>query len=116
MIQLMQALFSTMTETTQQPMTDFRRLCLEAEEKNELDAAPVIEGDDRQQPGNPYADEIRRLEAEYGPFVEGMHITVELKKLLEICPRKRRRKDAYRVLQKTLNEIGVTLNIKSRKK
>ena len=116
MIQLMQALFSTMTETTQQPMTDFRRLCLEAEEKNELDAAPVIEGDDRQQPGNPYADEIKRLEAEYGPFASGMCITVELQKLLEICVRKRRRKDAYRGLQKELSNMGVTLNIKSRKK
>ena len=104
-----------MTETTQQPMTDFRRLCLEAEEKNELDAAPV-EGDDRQQPGNPYADEIKRLEAEYGPFANGMSITVELKKLLEICVRKRRRKDAYRGLQKELSNMGVTLNIKSRKK
>ena len=110
----MQALFSTMTETTQQPMTDFRRLCLEAEEKNELDAAPG-DMDDGQQPGNPYADEIKKLEAEYVPFANGMSITVELKKLLEICPRKRRRRDAYHSLQKTLNEMGVTLNIKSRK-
>ena len=115
MIQLLQALFSVMPETAQQPVTDFRRFCLEAEEKNELDAAPA-DMDDVQQPGNPYADEIKKLEAEYGPFAEGMSITVELKKLLEICPRKRRRKDAYRVLQKTLNEMGVTLNIKSRKK
>ena len=115
MIQLMQALFSTMPETAQQPMTDFRRSCLEAEESKELDAAPN-NMDDGQQPGDPYTDEIKILEAEYGPFANGMSITVELKKLLEICPRKRRRKDAYRVLQKTLNEMGVTLNIKSRKK
>ena len=114
MIQLMQALFSTMTETTQQPMTDFRRLCLEAEEKNELDAAPGDIGDG-QEPGDPYADEIKRLEAEYGPFANGMSITVELKKILEICPRRRRRKDAYRNLQKTLDEMGVTLKIKSQK-
>lgn len=114
MIQLMQALFSTMTETVQQPTTDFRKLCLETEKKNELDAAPD-NMDDGQQPGNPYADEIKRLETEYGPFANGMSITVELKKLLEICPRRRRRKDAYRNLQKTLNEMGVTLIIKSRK-
>lgn len=114
MIQLLQALFSVMPETTQQPMTDFRRLCLEAEEKNELDAAPA-DMDDGQQSVDPYADEIKRLEAEYGPFANGMCITVELKKLLEICPRRRRRKDAYRYLQKTLNEMGVTLNIKSQK-
>lgn len=114
MIQLMQALFSTMPETAQQPMTDFRRSCLEAEEKNELDAAPG-NMDDGQQPGDPYADEIKRLEAEYGPFANGMCITVELKKLLEICPRRRRRKDAYHNLQKTLDEMGVTLKIKSQK-
>lgn len=110
----MQALFSTMPETTQQPMTDFRRLCLEAEENKEKDAAPG-DMDDGQQPGNPYADEIKKLEAEYGPFANGMCITVELKKLLEICPRRRRRKDAYRYLQKTLDEMGVTLIIKSQK-
>lgn len=114
MIQLMQALFSTMTETTQQPMTDFPRLSLEAEEKNELDAAPGDMGDG-QKLGDPYAGEIKRLEAEYGPFANGMSITVELKKLLEICPRRRRRKDAYRNLQKTLDEMGVTLKIKSQK-
>ena len=114
MIQLMQALFSTMPETTQQPVTDFRRLCLEAEGKSEFNAAPD-DMDDGQQPVDPYADEIKRLEAEYGPFANGMCITVELKKLLEICPRRRRRKDAYRNLQKTLDEMGVTLKIKSQK-
>ena len=115
MIQLLQALFSVMPKTAQQPMTDFRRLCLEAEKKNELDAAPDYM-DDGQQPGDPYADEIKRLEAEYGPFSSGMCITVELQKLLEICVKKRRRKDAYRGLQKELSNMGVTLNIKSRKK
>ena len=114
MIELMQALFSTMTETVQQPMTDYRRLCLEAEGKSELDVAPV-DMDNGQQPENPYAGEIKRLEDEYGPFANGMSITVELKKLLEICPRKRRRRDAYHSLQKTLDEMGVTLNIKSQK-
>ena len=113
-VELMQALFSTMQETVQQPMIDIRRSCLEAKRKNELDAAPR-DMDDGQQPGDPYADEIKRLEAEYGPFANGMSITVELKKLLEICPRRRRRKDAYRDLQKTLDEMGVTLNIKSQK-
>lgn len=114
MIQLLQALFSVMPETAQQPMTDFRRLCLEAEENKEKDAAPG-DMDDGQQPVDPYTDEIKKLEAEYGPFANGMCITVELKKLLEICPRRRRRKDAYRYLQKTLDEMGVTLNIKSQK-
>ena len=110
----MQALFSTMPETTQQPMTDFRRLCLEADEKNKLDAAPD-DMDDGQQPGNPYADEIKRLEAEWGPLIEGQHLTVQLQDLLVLLPRARRRIDAYNGLVKELANRGVTLTIKSRK-
>ena len=113
MIQLMQALFSTMPETVQQPVTDFRRLCLEAKNKK-LDAAPV-DMDDGQQPGNPYADEIKRLEAEYGPLIEGQHLTVQLQDLLAIIPRARRRITAYNGLVKELANRGVTLIIKSRK-
>ena len=105
-VELMQALFSTLQGTAHQPMTDYRRFCLEAEGKSELNAAPA-DMDNGQQPENPFAGEIKRLEAEYGPFANGMSITVELKKLLEICPRKRRRKDAYRSLQNALNNIGV---------
>ena len=60
MYQLMQALFSTMTETAQQPMTDFRRLCLEAEEKDELDAAPS-NMDDGHEPSDPYAGNLKIL-------------------------------------------------------
>ena len=113
MIQLMQALFSTMTETVQQPMTDFRRLCLEAE-KNELDAAPV-DMDDGQQSEDPYADEIKRLEVKYGPLIEGQHLTVQLQDLLALVHRARRRIDAYNGLVKELANRGVTLTIISRK-
>ena len=113
-VELMQALFSTMQETEQQPMTDFRRLCLEAEENNELDAAPY-NMDDEQQPENPYAGEIKRLEAEYGPLMEGQHLTVQLQDLLVLLPRARRRITAYNGLAKELANRGVTLTIKSRK-
>ena len=99
----MQALFSVMPETAQQPMTDFRRLCLEAEENKEKDAAPG-DMDDGQQPGNPYADEIKRLGTE-----------VQLQDLLAIIPRARRRITAYNGLVKELANRGVTLTIKSRK-
>ena len=114
MIQLLQALFSVMPETAQQPMTDFRRLCLEAEESKELDAAPN-NMDNGQQPGDPYTDEIKRLEAEYGPLIEGHHLTVQLQDLLAIIPRARRRITAYNGLVKGLANRGVTLIIKSRK-
>jgi hypothetical protein len=113
----MQALFSTMTEKVEQPMTDFRRLCLEAEGKNELDTTPVVEGDDGQ-PEDPYAGEIKKLEDalfDGHPLVSGSCINITLQELLKICPRKRRRKDSFQGLQKSLNKMGVTLNIKSRK-
>ena len=114
MIQLLQALFSVMPKTAQQPMTDFRRLCLEVEESKELDAEPA-DMDDGQQPGNPYADEIKRLGSEYGPLIEGQHLTVQLQDLLAIIPRARRRITAYNGLVKELANRGVTLTIKSRK-
>ena len=95
-------------------MTDFRRLCLEAEEKKELDAAPA-DMDDGQQPENPYAGEIMRLEDEYGPLIEGQHLTVQLQDLLALVHRARRRIDAYNGLVKELANRGVTLTIKSRK-
>ena len=110
----MQALFSTMQETEQQPMTDFRRLCLEAEENKEKDAA-TDDMDGGQQPGNPYADEIKKLEAEYGPFAEGMCITVQLQDMLSLIPKKRKRIDTYRGLIQDLANRGVTLKIISRK-
>ena len=114
MIQLMQALFSTMTETVQQPMTDFRRLCLEAEGKSEMNAAPA-DMDDGQQPDNPFASEIMRLEDKYGPLMEGQHLTIQLQDLLVLIPRARKRIDAYKGLIKELANRGVTLTIKSRK-
>lgn len=114
MIQLLQALFSVMPETAQQPMTDFRKLCLEAEESKELDAAPN-NMDDGQQPGDPYAGDIKRLGTEYGPLIKGQHLTVQLQDLLAIIPRARRRITAYNGLVKELANRGVTLTIKSRK-
>lgn len=116
-VELMQALFSVMPETAQQPMTDFRRLCLEAEEKSEFNAAPD-DMDDGQQPVDPYADEIKKLKNalfDGQPLVSGACINITLQELLKICPRKRRRKDSFQGLQKSLNKMGVTLNIKSRK-
>lgn len=114
MIQLLQALFSVMPKTAQQPVTDFRRLCLEAEGKSELDAEPA-DLDHGQQSVDPYADEIKRLEAEYGPLIEGQPLTVQLQDLLALVPRARRRIDAYNGLVKDLANRGVTLTIKSRK-
>ena len=62
-----------------------------------------------------YADEIKKLEAKYGPLIEGQHLTVQLQNLLALVPRARRRIDAYNGLVKELANRGVTLTIKSRK-
>ena len=81
----------------------------EAKEKSEC--APV--GKVKQ---NPLTEDIKRLEAEYGHLTEGMSLTVELKHLLVLCPRSRRRKDAYKKLQNVLHrDRGVILTIKSQK-
>ena len=81
----------------------------EAQEKSEC--APV--GKVKQ---NPLTEDIKRLEAEYGHLTEGMSLTVELKHLLVLCPRSRRRKDSYKKLQKVLlRDKGVVLTIKSQK-
>lgn len=91
------------------PVKDVSAPIPEAQEKSEC--APVVEVKQ-----DSITDDIERLETEYGPFYEGMAITVELKRLLLLCPRSRRRKDAYKKLQKVLlRERGVQLTIKSQK-
>ena len=81
----------------------------EAKEKSEC--APVVEVKQ-----DSITADIKRLEDEYGPFEEGMELTVELKRLLVLCPRSRRRKDAYKKLQNVLHrDRGVILTIKSQK-
>ena len=80
---------------------DKRTILPEAHEKCVKSAASV----------DSIADDIKRLEAEYGPFTDGMSLTVELKHLLVFCPRSRRRKDAYKKLRKELlREKGGNLN------
>ncbi len=81
----------------------------EAQEKSECAPVEEVKQDS-------ITADIKRLEAEYGPFEEGMELTVELKHLLVLCPRSRRRKDSYKKLQKLLlRDKGVILTIKSQK-
>ena len=62
-----------------------------------------------------FSDDIKTLEGIYGDL-HGKTITVELLDLLEICPRERRRADAYRGLCKELLEAyQCTLNVVSKK-
>ena len=108
--QLVQAMFSSMGETWRQPKPDYRTVQAKTEEKSELSAASVK--------GDPYADDIHRLEDALNggrPFEKGSCIEITLKDLLQIVERKRRRVDAYRGLVSRLNKMGVTLTITSNK-
>ena len=77
-------------------------------EKSSIIAKPVPEK---------YKKDIETLRAIYGAaFSTGLCIEVTLKELLEICPRERKRTDAYTGLVSYLSkELGITLIIKSQK-
>ena len=64
----------------------------------------------------PFLSDIRALVDNYGPLYQGMIIETDLQTMLEICPRQRRRSDAYNSLVNYLGrEHGVTLLIHSKK-
>ena len=113
MIQLLQAMFSSMAQTWHGQTMDVRAAIHEAQKEKSINSAPSVKGDD------PYADDIHRLEDALNggrPFEKGSCIDITLQELLQIIPRKRRRIDAYRGLQRALSERrGVTLRIKSNK-
>ena len=64
-----------------------------------------------------YKKDVEALQSKYGDaFKTGFCIEVTLKELLEICPRERKRTDAYTGLISFLKgKMGITLNIKSKK-
>ena len=112
MIQLLQAMFSSMAETWHGPTMDARAAIPEAQPEKSVNSAPSVNGDD------PYADDIHRLEDalnEGHPLDNGRCIEITLQDILQIIPRARRRVDAYRGLVSRLNKMGVTLTINSQK-
>lgn len=64
-----------------------------------------------------YKKDVEALRKRYGEnFKTGLCIEITLKELLEICPRERRRTDAYTGLISFLKgKMGITLTIKSQK-
>ena len=112
MIQLLQAMFSSMAETWHGSTVDVRAAIPEAQPEKSVNSAPSVKGDD------PYADDIHRLEDALNdghPLDNGRCIEITLQDLLQIIPRKRRRIDAYRGLVGRLKKMGVTLTINSQK-
>lgn len=60
-------------------------------------------------------EEIEVLAAHVGGIASGMTIEIELRELLNICPRKRKKADSYYQLKKHLkDDYGVELIITSR--
>ena len=107
--QLLLNMFSSWVPGTKddEQREDKRTILPEANDEKRVKSAASVDS---------IAEDIKRLEAEYGHLTEGMSLTVELKHLLVLCPRSRRRKDSYKKLQKTLlREKGVILTIKSQK-
>ena len=76
----------------------------------------AIQNDDDQ----PFQSDIRALDISalvmnFGPLYQGMTIETDLQTMLKICPRQRRRSDAYNSLVNYLGrEHGVTLMIKKK--
>ena len=120
MFQLLQAMFSTIAETWHGPTMDVRAAIPEAQDDSIVNSAPSVKETGNNKPVDQYADEIKKIEDElYGGrqlLKSGTCIDITLQELLHLIPRKRRRVDAYRGLQRALSERrGVTLRIKSNK-
>ena len=83
----------------------------EDKEKNNI-ATPVIEKKEAKTNSGKYDADIAALTAIYGI---GVCIDIELQDLLKICPRDRKRIEAYNGLVSELAKRGTVLTIKSRK-
>ena len=111
MMQLLQAMFSSMAETWHGSKWDVRSPIKAQDEKSISSATPVRDDD-------PYAGDIDKLQNALfngRPLENGTCIEIALQDLLQIIPKKRRRIDAYRGLVSRLNRMGVTLRINSQK-
>ena len=113
MMQLLQAMFSTIAETWHGPKWDVRSL-IKAQDEKSISSATLVNGNDN----DPYADDIAKLQNALfngRPLENGTCIDITLQDILQIIPKKRRRIDAYRGLVSRLNRMGVTLTINSQK-
>ena len=123
MIQLMQALFSTM-RFEPQPMRQDKSVRPAADVvKLESESASPPTSSEIQSKTNTCSrtkhdidGDIRRLENAFfngHELQSGFVIETTLKTLLAVCPRERRRKDAYKSLINALGKMGVSLIIKT---
>ena len=80
------------------------------------DAEPTTDGKiETAIPALSIEDEIQVLAHHFGGLASGMKLEIELRELLNICPRNRRKADSYYQLKKHLkDDYGVELIITSR--
>ncbi len=64
--------------------------------------------------GSKFSDDIKNLRERF-TMNPGTEIIITLQELLKICPRERKRSDAYRGLIEELKRQKITLTIQSRK-
>lgn len=104
-------MFSTIAGAWRGPTVDVRAAIIKAQDDC-VNSAPPVKGD------NLYAGDIRNLEMalfEGRPLESGSSINITLQNLLQICPRNRRRIDAYRGLVRELASRDISLTITSNK-
>lgn len=124
MIQLMQALFSTMRFEPQPKRQDKCTRPAADVVKLETESASPEETSEIQSKTNTCSrtkhdinGDIKRLSEAFFSGHElqsGFVIETTLHDLLAVCPRERRRKDAYKSLIHALNKMGVELIIKTK--
>ena len=86
------------------------------QEPVKIDAEPNMDSkNETTKPALTIEEEIQVLAQHFGGISTGMTIEIELRELLELCPRNRRKADSYYQLKKHLKEdYGVELIITSR--
>jgi len=113
MMQLLQAMFSTIADTWHGSKWDVRSL-IKAQDEKRISGATSVNGNDN----DPYAGDIDKLQNALfngHPLENGTCIDITLQDILQIIPKKRRRIDSYRGLVSRLNRMGVKLTINSQK-
>lgn len=90
--------------------TDIRK------EPVKIDAEPKTDSKtETTKPALSIEEEIQVLAQHFGGISTGMTIEIELRELLELCPRNRRKADSYYQLKKHLkDDYGIELIITSR--
>ena len=125
MIQLMQAMFSTLWGTELQPKRQDKsaRPAVDVVKREIRSASPEETSEiqskttTRSRTKHDIDGDIKRLEEVFfggHPMQSGFIIETTLHDLLAVCPRERRRKDAYGSLIHALNKMGVGLIIKTK--